>query len=166
MKFSYFRFPQEEYSPLFGPAIVRPVIEVKLSQGEYFIDYAALIDSGADFSIFGAENSDLEQEINFAKTFIQKIGIEKRIPEIDDIKKLLEDGYLVICNVNSYMLNNKERYTGHFVVVKGFSDTDLILHDPGLPPQENRVVDFATFEKAWAYPDEVAKNIMAFKKSP
>src|SRR5437762_356025 len=59
MKFSYFRFPREESSPLFGRAVLRPIIPITLSRGEHFIDYAALIDSGADFCIFDAEIGEL-----------------------------------------------------------------------------------------------------------
>ena len=59
MKFPYFRFPQEGYSPSFSSTILRPIIQVTLSKGEYSIEYAALIDTGADFCIFDAEIGEL-----------------------------------------------------------------------------------------------------------
>ncbi|MBI2637528.1 MAG: C39 family peptidase [Candidatus Sungbacteria bacterium] len=108
-------------------------------------------------------HSDINQEFKYAEEFIKKISNEVRIPTIDDAKRLLEEGYLIICNVNYHVLNNNPGYSGHFVVVKGFDGKKFVLHDPGPPPIENRVVDFETFEKAWAFPDESTKGIMAFK---
>ena len=67
-------------------------------------------------------------------------------------------------NVNAAVLNGEQGYVGHFVVVTGFTDRELILHDPGLPPQPERVVDFKTFEAAWAYPNQEAKDIYAFRR--
>ncbi|MEK7102513.1 MAG: papain-like cysteine protease family protein, partial [Patescibacteria group bacterium] len=57
-------------------------------------------------------------------------------------------------------------YTGHFVVITGFGKNHFTLHDPGLPPLRNRKVSLGRFEKAWAYPNKRAKNIMAFRKEP
>lgn len=55
MKFSYFKFPLEEYSVYFGVSVLRPIIPVKIIYSDQEIKYAALIDSGADFCIFDAE---------------------------------------------------------------------------------------------------------------
>lgn len=136
-------------------------------------DYKKFVEVGGLYLIdeYGEEvgneqikHSDIEQERKLAKKYIKKIEIEKRIPELTEIKDYLEAGYLVGCNVNAKKLNNKDGYVGHFIIVKGFNDNNLILHDPGLPPLENRKVDFETFEKAWAYPNEKSKNIMAIKR--
>jgi len=135
-------------------------------------DYSQFAEQGGDYLIdfFGKEvgesqirHTDIKQEIKYAEIFAKKINSEVRIPTIKEILQLLENDYVVICNVNSHTLNNNEGYAGHFVVIKGFTNDSLIVHDPGLPPQENRMVDFNTFEKAWAYPSEKTKNIMAFK---
>lgn len=108
-------------------------------------------------------NSDIEQEIFLSKQFINKIKTETRIPTINDIKKLLENGYLIICNVNSHILNDKSGYCGHFVVIKGLNENNFVMHDPGPPPLQDRIITFDKFEEAWAYPNKIAKNIMAFK---
>ncbi len=122
------------------------------------------------FSFYGDEvakaqiaHSDIAQEIELAKKITKEIGIQVKIPNLQEIVKFLDKGYLVGCNLNSYALNNKEGYSGHFVVIKGYDTNTLILNDPGLPGEENRRVDFVNFEKAWAYPNETAKNITAFK---
>jgi hypothetical protein len=109
------------------------------------------------------ENSNIEQEIKYAKKLIQLIKVKKAIPQLEEIKKLMEEDYLVMVNLNARTLNRQEGYAGHFVAIKGFDEKGFILNDPGLPGIENRPVDFALFEKAWAYPNQKAKNIMAFK---
>ncbi len=108
-------------------------------------------------------HADMKQGVVLAKKLIERSLWTKEIPTLQEIKTLLNKGYLVICNINAQTVNNKQGYVGHFVVVKGFDDNQLILHDPGSPPQENRKINYESFEKAWAYPNEKAKNLMAFK---
>lgn len=55
MKFNYFKFLLERHSEFFGTAILKPIIPIKLSVADKKVQYAALIDSGADFCIFDAE---------------------------------------------------------------------------------------------------------------
>ncbi len=55
MKFPYLKLRLDQPSAFFGNSILKPVIPVAVSfQGKDW-RYAALIDSGADFSIFHAE---------------------------------------------------------------------------------------------------------------
>ncbi|MGH7246254.1 MAG: C39 family peptidase, partial [Candidatus Levyibacteriota bacterium] len=135
-------------------------------------DYKRFIEEGSKYIYqeFGEEvanaqekHADIQQGIPLAQKLISKGLWEKRTPVVNDIIAFLEQGYLVICNVNAAELNNKKGYVGHSVVIKGYEDNHFLLNDPGLPPQENRIVDFDIFEKAWAYPDEKAKNINAIK---
>jgi predicted aspartyl protease len=55
MKFSYFKFPLVPRSEFFGNYILKPIISVKVINGNNSLNYDALIDSGADFCIFDAE---------------------------------------------------------------------------------------------------------------
>jgi hypothetical protein len=107
--------------------------------------------------------SDIEQEMRLAKELAGKVSEEKRIATADDIRALLGEGFLIIANINSRVLRGKEGYSGHSVVVKGFNEDGFVIHEPGLPPIENMPVDLAFFEKAWAYPSEEAKNILAVR---
>lgn len=109
-------------------------------------------------------HSDLEQEKGFARGFFQNIQGEKRIPDIEEMKGFLHEGWILLCNVNKRALDGREGYSGHTVVVSGFDNAGFILHDPGLPPRENLCVSFQVFDKAWSYPDEKARNIVALKK--
>ncbi len=135
-------------------------------------DYSKFIKIGSQYLIeeygenIGNEqikHSDIDQELNIAKKFIKQIKIERKIPKVDKIKQLLVDDYSIIVNVNSRALNREAGYVGHFIVIKGFDKQGFIINDPGLPGRENHKVDFELFEKAWAYPNEKAKNIIAFR---
>lgn len=109
-------------------------------------------------------HSNIDQERQYASELLRKVSIEKRIPNLQEIQKYLSDGYLVVCNINAKKLNDANGYVGHFVVITGINDHEMLLHDPGLPPQENRIVSLEQFNEAWAYPNNNAKNIMAFKR--
>jgi hypothetical protein len=135
-------------------------------------DYLRFINEGGKYLLdfFGEEvgdaqiqHSDVEQERRLAKGVVKNVTVVKAVPGINDIKNLLLDGYVVICNINAPAVNEQPGYSGHFVVVKGFDDEQLILHDPGLPPLENRQVKNKIFESAWAYPDQNSKNIIAVR---
>lgn len=136
-------------------------------------DYSAFIKKGGEYLIetFGEEvgraqieHSDIEQERKISKDFMKRVDSERRLPTLRDIKELLREGFLVVCNINAYALNQKRGYAGHFVVITGLDGKYITLHDPGLPPLKARKVTPARFEKAWAYPDRKAKNIMAFRR--
>lgn len=136
-------------------------------------DYKRFADEGSSYLVeYCGENvakeqiqhSAIDNERKRANIFATTVQIQHRIPTIEDVVRFLSEKYLVCCNINSYALDNVDQYAGHFIVIKGVQANQLILHDPGLPHQANRVVPFAQFEKAWAYPTEHVKNLFAFKK--
>lgn len=55
MIFRYSEFALEKPSKILGESVLRPIIPLKLSFNDLTIKYEALIDSGADFSVFEAE---------------------------------------------------------------------------------------------------------------
>ena len=118
---------------------------------------------GADVVTASRLAADLSPEQAAAARFVDIVSCETRIPDRDDLERLLADGYLVICNVNSRTLNDTEGYSGHFVVVMSCDESELVLHDPGQPPTPQRRVPTAKFERAWAYPHERAKNVVAIR---
>lgn len=118
---------------------------------------------GSEVGDWAINNSDIPQEQELYSEFIKHKLHQIRLPEISEIKSYIEKGYLVICNVNSSALNEKTGYVGHSVVIFDYDNAGLTLHDPGLPPLENRKISNDLFMKAWAYPSEVSKNLMAFK---
>ena len=110
-------------------------------------EFAESIDRGLNLSRVQAE----------AAVFVERVACVVAVPTIDDIRCAVAAGALAICNVNSRALNGREGYLGHFVVVKGFDEQGLIVHDPGPPGQPNRRVSFEMFEHAWAYPSANVK---------
>ena len=55
MEFRYHKLLLDYPSPFFGHSILKPIIPIRIAVGGDEVEYAALIDSGADFSIFDAE---------------------------------------------------------------------------------------------------------------
>lgn len=109
-------------------------------------------------------HSNIPQEQRLSEQLLEKVKIVKEVPTFGDIRKLLTEGFIVTCNVNSHAMNNLEGYAGHFIVVKGFDDAGLYIHDPGLPPIANRYITDEQFDKGWAYPSEDSRDILAVKK--
>lgn len=118
---------------------------------------------GADIVAASRLGADLSHEQAAAARFVETVHCETRVPDLGDLQRLLADGYLAICNVNSRTLNDSEGYSGHFVVVTSCDAHELVLHDPGQPPTPQRRVPRPKFERAWAYPHERAKNIVAIR---
>lgn len=109
-------------------------------------------------------HSDVNQEAAFAKELLKGGILKDHLPTLEDIQQLVIDNYLLICNVNSCALSNKQGYVGHFIVVKEVDDQYVYFHDPGLPPLKDRRVPIATFMHAWAYPNETSQNVLAIRK--
>lgn len=110
------------------------------------------------------KHSDLDAVVGDCEEYLKLNLHQERIPDLIEIKKLVDEGYLVICNVNARALHNKEGYSGHFVVIFDYDDDNFLLHDPGLPPIESLKVNFEQFKKGWEYPDEKSRNLLAIKK--
>ncbi len=109
-------------------------------------------------------NSDIAKEqADYQELFDRKINVQKRIPTLEDVKSYLSQGYLVKCTVNSRRLSGLDGYVGHSVVVLSVDDGGVVLHNPGPPPVPNQHVDTETFNAAWAYPNENAKEFIAIK---
>lgn len=91
MKFRYRKFNLSPSSVFFGKRILKPIIPIKILNNDAILQYAALIDSGADFCIFDAGlgeylglNITSGMEIQFggiqslggAKAYIHKVTLE------------------------------------------------------------------------------------------
>jgi hypothetical protein len=120
---------------------------------------------GQELAAAGVRGIDLAQVQREAAVFVDKVRQETRMPTTDDIRRGVASGDLVICNVNSRVLNGRDGYMGHFVVVKGFDDDGFVVHDPGPPSTPNRRIEYELFEKAWAYPSSAVKNMVAIRDS-
>ncbi|HVY63271.1 MAG TPA: C39 family peptidase [Gammaproteobacteria bacterium] len=113
----------------------------------------AQVDAGLDLAPVQAE----------AAVFVDAVRCEVRIPTLDDVRRAVAAGDIAVCNVNSRVLNGREGYSGHFVVVKGFDERGFVIHDPGPPGKPNRRVAFDAFEKAWSSLSETLKNLVVIR---
>lgn len=136
-------------------------------------DYKEFADRGMDYLIdkcgqevaeAQADNSLIEEERKTAAAFVERAPVDFRVPSLEDLKQLVEDGWVVICNINAALLHEQSGYTGHFVVITDVDDKEVTLHDPGLPPSPALSVELATFEHAWGYPSTTDKNVLAIRK--
>jgi hypothetical protein len=93
--------------------------------------------------------TDFHIEQGRARRFLASGIWVKRHARIQDVRSYLEEGFLIKCSVNLNKLNGKQGYLSHAVVVKGITDAEVILHDPGLPAYPNRHVSFELFQEAW-----------------
>jgi hypothetical protein len=119
---------------------------------------------GGDTAEWQIANSDIEKErSDYQQLYDRGIDLEKRIPDLEDIRRYMSDGYLVKCTVNSRRLGGMNGYVGHSVLVLSVSDDGVELHNPGLPACPNQKVSSETFNAAWAYPNDSAKSLIAVR---
>jgi hypothetical protein len=135
-------------------------------------DAKSFIEQGKDYlyEIFGQEAgeaqvrfSDIPHEQRLMKKYV-KLNIWQNVsPTMRDIKRLLDDGYLIICSVNGRKLNGLKGYSGHAVLIYGYENKKIVLHNPGLPPEEAKHVTVDRFKEAWEYPTKHSRNLLAIK---
>jgi hypothetical protein len=88
----------------------------------------------------------------------------QRTPTLDDIYSFLDNGYLLRALVNMRALNDEQGYHGHAVVVKGYTENEIIVHDPGLPARPDRHVPIPTFLSAWINQETHSEKLDAIRK--
>jgi hypothetical protein len=122
-------------------------VDFALRGPEYLVE--ALDEEIAQWDI---KFTDFELEQARATRFLHYGMWVRRVPTISDIRYHMSNGYLVKCPVNLKALNGEPGYLSHAVVVKGMTDSEVILHDPGLPARPDRHVPLGQFLEAWGHP--------------
>lgn len=97
-------------------------------------------------------NSNLKLEAERIKKYIDTgHEISHRKGTRKDIKELLDDGWLVRLEVNARSLADKDGYEGHSVLVIGYDNDNVEIHNPdgvdGNRP--NQVISWSKLEDAW-----------------
>jgi hypothetical protein len=137
-------------------------VDFALRGPEYLVD--ALDEEVAKWDI---KFTDFKLEQARAARFLRTGIWVKRAPTINDMRAYLADGYLLKCTVNLNALNGKPGYLSHALVVKGITDTEVIMHDPGLPGVPNRRASIEEFKQAWGHPGMPdSEKLDAIKKLP
>lgn len=127
---------------------------------EYLLEVA-----GPEVGRWQIEHTNIPLEVERVQKLLdEQTIIEKRVPTRQDIRDYIDAGYLIRAYVNMGRLNGTHDYVGHAVVLFDYSDDGVYMHDPGLPPVENRFVAWSDFEAAWADPTDNAKELDAVKK--
>jgi hypothetical protein len=137
-------------------------------------DYAAFINypkeylielDGEEVGQWAYDHTNVPAEIERISQLMNLNVIERREPTLEDIKQLLDQGYLLRAGINCNKLEHKEGYEGHAITIIGYDDQFILFHDPGLPAIPNRKVTFAEFESAWADPGIQSKELDAIRKA-
>lgn len=109
------------------------------------------------------KTSNLEEVKHLIPDFIRKTGYEKHSARLSDINKLLADGWLVIPNLNARVLNGRDGYSSHVVLIYKKSGSFYELHDPGLPGKKAKKVPTELIKKAMQYIGPNSTSLMALR---
>lgn len=116
--------------------------------GEYLI---AL--HGQETGEWMIKHTNIAAEIERIKKLREHSSIYSRaIPTINDMKHLLDEGYLLRIAVNWRALHDKPGYDGHSIVAYGYDNDYMYVHDPGLPPQESLALAWDKLDRISADP--------------
>ncbi len=140
MQFKYHKISLTPSSDFFGKALYKPIIPVKISRNGLSLQYAVLIDSGADFCIFDAEighalGLNVKQGIEIPFGGIQSIGgtkayIHRLNIEIGGHKFETEVGFSYDISKNGYGILGQKGFFDRFV-----AKFDLIKNEIDLKPR-------------------------------
>ena len=137
----------------------KPLIELS-EMGFDIVSYStfntnAFIQNPEDYltQLYGAEgchdnisNSDMPSVLAQAKEYLEhlnagKIKRHNAHYNADDLRKIIDGGYLAVVWVNSARLNEDDGYTGHFILVHDYDEHHFIAHDPGGDMLESQIAD-------------------------
>lgn len=85
----------------------------------------------------------IKKNLDFKRNYVSVTSS----PKIDDIKSLIDDGFLIDCTI----------YEAHSVLVFGYTDLDVIYHDPA-EASGSCYRSFESFCRIW-----IIKDITAFR---
>lgn len=98
------------------------------------------------------KNSNLPLEAARIKQYLAKVlPLEHRKSTRQDIKDFLNDGWLVMVEVNGNTITGIPGYLGHVVLVIGYDEKNLPIHNPDSNKRNrpSQVITWDLFEKAW-----------------
>lgn len=82
--------------------------------------------------------TDFAKEKQYVTSAIQsgRVVFETRAPLIDDVQRGLDEGWLPIVSLDASVLNRRPRdgFEGHVVLALGWDQGELVVSDPGPPP--------------------------------
>lgn len=108
---------------------------------------------------FGKKNADyyinksnLMTVLEQIPEYMRLVGHEVRSTTVGEIVKFVKEGYIVVCEVNSQILNKLPKFNLHMILMYEYQDDCLLIHDPGLPPISGRKLTLEEFNECFNYP--------------
>jgi hypothetical protein len=109
--------------------------------------------------------SDTGQLVRHIREFLSTGPARKldRIASMEDIRAYVFDGSYLVLNINQKVLQADPGYVGHYILIYGFSDRGVRIHNPGPPATRASEITWELLDKAWSYPSSAARYLIAFK---
>jgi len=139
-------------------------------------DYAAFADNPvkAVFDHFPTQVAssmamgfDLVAAATLARELVERqpIPVESRSPDLSDLDTLLDQGWLVICNVDAGVLDDGPSPSGHSVLVWDRDGDTYIAHDPGQngTGHPDRPIEREHLLRAWSYMGGRSRELLAVR---
>lgn len=101
--------------------------------------------------------------LEYIPEYLKYVTHETHNASPEEIIVALNKGYLIGAEVNSSILNKKDGFDLHFVLLYDFDGENIILHDPGLPAIEGRKMSLEEFSACFGY-EGASQGITLFKK--
>lgn len=138
------------------------------------VDYQKLYDKGVNYltGIVGEqtakyylEKSNIASVLPYIPEYLKTVEHEARRASLKEIIGFLKQGVLIGAEVNSKILNQKEGFDLHFILLYDFDGKNFILHDPGFPPIKSRKVDIKEFNQCFNFKGANG-GVVVFKINP
>jgi hypothetical protein len=85
------------------------------------------------------------------------------VPTFDTLTQFLDHEYVCLVQLNGYALDGEPGYGGHMVLVVGYTEAEIIIHNPRLPGSAYRHYSRDIFLTAWYSPYTHCANLYAVK---
>lgn len=107
---------------------------------------------GKETASYYINRSNIASVIRYIPEYLRHVKHETRIASIREIIAYLKLGCLIAAEVQAGILNQTDKFDLHMVLLYDFSNSDFIMHDPGLPPCRARRVKKDLFRKIFSFP--------------
>jgi hypothetical protein len=140
------------------------------------LDYGKFAEDGEDYlkTIWDSQTLagqkeliDIRHEQKLAKELTQsdKVELVTREAVFKDAENYFHKNNIVLVSINPLVLDGREGYWSHLVVITDINNDSVTFHDPGLPPQPNRVVSKKVFIESMTPPRKPDTNVVAIGKN-
>lgn len=117
-----------------------------------------------------AQGFDLVAAAALARRLLDECPVDlvPQPPTLRDVHRHLDEGWLLIANLNAAALDREPGITGHSVLVYDRDGSDLIAHDPGVDGHgtPSRRIAPAVFERAWSFMGDKNRELLAIRRRP